>query len=52
MASKPKPTQLTQSQLLAALRRLLSRTPFISDFRKLSDGRIVRFVDWRNARRG
>lgn len=42
---------IRQTQLLAALRSILSRTPFVSDFRKLPDGRIVRFVDWRKAGR-
>lgn len=42
---------ITQPQLLAALRRILERTPYISDFRKLPNGRIVRFIDWGAARR-
>jgi hypothetical protein len=32
-----------------ALRGAAERTPYISDYRKTTDGRIVRFVDWRKA---
>lgn len=42
---------IRQTQLLAALRRIQSRGRAPSDFRKLPDGRIVRFVDWRKAGR-
>lgn len=40
---------IKQPELLALLRRLLSRSPFMSDWRKLSNGRLVRFIDWRKA---
>ena len=42
---------ITQWQILAVLRRILSRTPYVSDYIKASDGRIVRFVNWKEAAR-
>lgn len=39
---------IKQPELLALLRHLLSRLP-MSDWRKLSNGRLVRFIDWRKA---
>ena len=42
---------ITQEQIRAALRHKAERTPYITDYRKASDGRIVRFIDWRKAGR-
>ena len=38
---------ITQEQIRAALRHKVERTPYITDYRKANDGRIVRFIDWR-----
>ena len=40
---------IRQFHLLTALRRILSRTPFMSDYRRASNGRLVRFIDLRGA---
>lgn len=34
-------------RLCEALRRIIERRPVMSDWRKLADGRVVRFVSWR-----
>ena len=44
-------TTISQEKLLAALRRTCERTPRMSDWRKLADGRIVRFIAWNRAAR-
>lgn len=41
-----------QPLLLVALRRILSRTPFVSDYRKRPDGKIVRFINWNWKQKG
>ena len=33
--------------LCEALRRIVERTPMISDWRKASNGKVVRFFNWR-----
>lgn len=38
---------ITQDKLKTALDRLAPWHPRATDWRKLSNGRIVRFVDWR-----
>ena len=40
---------ITPEQLYRALERLDPYRPSVSDWRKLSNGRIVRFVNWRKA---
>lgn len=42
---------LGQKEILAALKDAASRLVMASDWRKRSDGRIVRFIDWRAARK-
>jgi len=42
---------ITQQRLLAALRRTLSRCPAPSDYRRATNGRLVRFIGWRKAGR-
>ena len=42
---------ITQPDLLAALGDVASRSPYISDWRKANDGRLVRLVDWCGAAR-
>lgn len=42
---------IRQTQLLAALRRILSRCPAPSDYRRATNGRTVRFIGWRKAGR-
>ena len=42
---------ITQPDLLAALGDVAARSPYISDFRKANDGRLVRLVDWCGAAR-
>lgn len=37
--------------LLGVLKRIIERKPYISDYRKNSSGKIVRFIDWRTKRR-
>ena len=43
---------ITQEQIRAALRHKAERTPYITDYRKASDGRVVRFFAWNRASRG
>lgn len=33
--------------LCGALRRIVERTPMITDWRKASNGKVVRFFNWR-----
>ena len=45
--------EITGAMLSGVLSRMLGRSPYVSGYRKASDGRIVRFIDWsRAARRG
>ena len=44
-------TQIEGDALREALLRMIERTPKASDFRKASDGRLVRFVNLRGAAR-
>ncbi len=39
------------NKLLAVLRRILERNTYISDYRKDSSGRVVRYTDWKNMTR-
>ena len=41
---------ITRNELIDVLRRREPEAWCKSDFRKLADGRVVRFVDWRKAK--
>lgn len=40
---------ITRQELMMMLERRLPSAWRLSDFRKLADGRVVRFVDWRKS---
>lgn len=42
---------VTREELMEILKRVAERRAFISDYVKSSDGRIVRFVNWKGGRR-
>lgn len=42
---------IERENLKGALDAAAARTPWISEYRKTSTGRVVRFVDWRKTRR-
>lgn len=42
---------ITQPMLLAVLRRIKERNPWISGYRKYSDGKIRRYIDWNRVAR-
>lgn len=39
--------KMTQPMVIHILRRVAERKPCISDYRKGSDGKVRRFIDWR-----
>ena len=40
---------LTDEHIRAILRYILERSPYISGYRKYSDGKIRRYIEWRRA---
>lgn len=40
---------LTDEHIRAILRYILERSPYISGYRKFSDGKIRRYIDWNHA---
>lgn len=40
---------ITPTMLLAVLRYIRERSPWISGYRKFSDGKIRRYIDWNHA---
>ena len=40
---------LTDEHIRAILRYILERSPYISGYRKYSDGKIRRYIDWNAA---
>ena len=42
---------ISSEQLREMLRGIIERTPYISDYIKTTDGRVVRFHNWRKASR-
>ena len=40
---------ITQTMLLAVLRNIRERSPWISGYRRWPDGKIRRFIEWRRA---
>ena len=40
------PKMIGAGALLSVLRNMLSRSVFVSDYARRSDGRVIRFIDW------